>query len=1279
MGTFFLYLFRLFEKHKIALVFLVVLILGASGFYASKLKLSEDITRVLPGNAQLSKMSFVYNNSKFLDKVVFNIALSDSTVNPDLLVAFTERFKDSLLGRYMPGPIRSIDEAPDETKLLDTWELLYNNLPLFLSGADYAHIDTMLVADRIGQTLQSDYKSLISPAGFATKRMIKKDPLHLTQMALEKLKSFGMNDNFEIYRNHFFTKDHRNLLLIISPSQTNNTAVNEKLFRGIDRLVGQLAGGEFSNVKVEYFGNAVVALGNARRIKKDILITVSLALVALIIFISLFFRRKRAFVLVFLPVLFGATVALAVLYWLENEVSAISLGIGSVLLGISVDFALHVFSHYRRHNDLKLLLKDISTPIILSSLTTAAAFLSLHFINSQALNDLGLFAAVSVLNAALFTLVVLPHLLRRKKPKEPLFKKGMIDRIAAVQLDKKQWLKAAVLLITILFYFLAKRVEFDADMMKNSYMSDELKQAEQNLNRLTSLSKKTIYLVIPGKTLDQALERNETAKLIIDSLQSAGLVKSAAVINNLLQSESGQQRAIERWYRFWEGRKQNTISTLKEKGGELGFKPDAFDGFYSLLNKDFTTLSPEKATPLNTMILNNYLIDTDTLDAVVNVVKVDSRTEDIEQVYDAFSGRKDIWIVDKRLLTSEFMKILNNNFNKLIVISLSLVFVILLLAYGRIELTVLTMIPVLISWIWTVGIMGLLGISFNIFNVIILTFVFGLGIDYSIFIMRGLMQNYKYGTTDLSSYKVSVLLSGVTTLLGIGVLIFAKHPALRSIATMSIIGILTVIFITFLLLPPLFRWLVTYKYGLRKPPVTALDFLFSIAALFYFMFSAVVMTLLSFVLRIVPGSSQKKKLFFHWMFSKMTWFLIYMNFLSRKTIINPRGEDYSKPAIIIANHQSHVDLMLMMLLNPRVLILTNSRNYNNPVYGPALQYADFIPSDEGLENIVEKVREKVNEGYSIVIFPEGHRSDSGKIKRFHKGAFYLAGQLNLEVLPIIIHGQNQGLKKSEFFLKRTSLVTKFLPRIDLSAGEFGHNLKEQTKAVRRYFTGEYEKVKEEFETPEYFSRLVRMSYLYKGPVLEWYTRIKVRLEDDYSLFDELIPRKCVITDLGCGYGYLAYMLNLVSENRMITGIDYDEEKIAIASNCPLKNDNVRFLTTDITQTVLEPSDVFVLLDVLHYLPEELQVETVERCISRLNSGGMIIIRDADKSLDKRHKGTRLTEFFSTNLGFNKARFKLEFVSRSVIEGIAEKHKLKLEIIDNTRRTSNLVYVLQNSL
>ncbi len=1277
----FIAIYNWITKHRLISLCFLVVIIAVCGYYSSKLRLSEDISKILPDTEEINNMSFVYSNSKFLDKVVFSISSNnDETTDIKLLAEFAKILTDSITSLYIPDYVKGIDFTPNEREMMEVYDIVHKHLPVFLCDEDYNKIDSIIDGDNIEKLIMSGYTNLLSPVSFVTKKIIASDPLYLSQLALDKYKNLNSDNNFQPYGKFFISQDKKNIVFLITPTSTNNTSDNNLLFSGIDRLVNNNTRGRFSEINVDYFGNALVATGNANQIKQDIILTISLALIVLVFIITFFFKSKRTFFVVFLPVAFGALVSLSILYVFKKEVSAISLGIGSVLLGISVDFALHIYSHIRQNNAPGLLFRNISAPVLLSSFTTASAFLSLYFINSEALNDLGLFAAVSIISAALFSLIALPHFagLSTKQPDTQTKRKSnWIDKIASLNLSGNNYLKVSILIATVILFFASKNVGFDADMMKNNYMSDKLSIAEKKLNEITNLSKKTIFIVTPGDNVTDALENNNNTSSIIDSLTDLNIIQNASVINSIFPSQQMQMKAISKWEQYWKGKSEEVITLIDNAAVKTGFREGAFDGFKSWITKDFDIITPDEAGILKDYFLDNFIIETDTLSAIINVIKVDNSNYDINEVYDAFDKNDKAWVIDKRLITSEFVTILKNNFNKLVIISISLVFIILLIAYGRIELTIVTMIPMIFSWIWTVGIMGIADIDFNIFNVIILTFIFGLGIDYSIFIMRGLLMEYKYGTRDQSSYRVSVILSGITTLLGIGVLIFAEHPALRSIALMSIIGIISVIFITLTLLPAIFKWLVNYKKGKRTRPVTFVDFLFSMWALFVFIAGSVLLSALSVLLRLIPVPKKAKSTFIHKLFRYLTWFMIYMNFASKKIIVNPNGEDYGTPSIIIANHQSHIDLMLMMLLNYKVVVLTNPRNFNNPIYGPALRFAGFIKVDNNIESIVEQVKKQTDTGYSVVVFPEGHRSEGGKLKRFHKGAFYLANELNLDLLPIIIYGQKEALKKSEFFLKRAVTITKFLPRIKLSDGTFGDTPREQAKRVKAYFEEEYYKVARTLETPDYFNDFIKKNFLYKGPVLEWYTRIKLQLEDNYNIFNDLIPDNCKITDLGCGYGFLPLLLNLVSEERDITGIDYDPDKIAVATNCAVRSENVNFVVGDITNIDFKFSDVFVLNDVLHYMPKSIQIDIMEKCREKLNNNGLLIIRDADKDLNRRHMGTKLTEFFSTSMGFNKTKFKLEFISREVIEGFAGKYNLELTIIDNTKRTSNLIYIIRN--
>jgi 2-polyprenyl-3-methyl-5-hydroxy-6-metoxy-1,4-benzoquinol methylase len=156
------------------------------------------------------------------------------------------------------------------------------------------------------------------------------------------------------------------------------------------------------------------------------------------------------------------------------------------------------------------------------------------------------------------------------------------------------------------------------------------------------------------------------------------------------------------------------------------------------------------------------------------------------------------------------------------------------------------------------------------------------------------------------------------------------------------------------------------------------------------------------------------------------------------------------------------------------------------------------------------------------------------------------------------------------------------------------------------------------------------------------------------------------------------MLHWLSNEREIKGIDYDEDKIITAQHCYLRNEQVSFEYADVTSYEFEKYDAYVISDVLHYLQADEQEKVLSACIRQLGPDGVIIVRDGDSDLVKRHEGTRLTEFFSTKLiGFNKTKDKpLSFFSSSRIREIVTAHGAVMEQIDNTRFTSNVIFIIK---
>ena len=1287
MSQVFVLLYKFFKSHRIFFISVIMAVVILAVYFSSKITFEEDISKMLPVDKNAGNINLITQNSAFSDKLIINVFLSDTnaTPAPEKLIAFTNELTDTLQNEFFSPFIKEIRYKISENLMSEVYSIIYKNLPVFLDKNDYKKIDSLITEQAVSASFKKNYKTLISPASIALKKFIINDPVGINAIALKKLQSLQFDDNYEIYNGYIFTRDKRNLLLFITTSNpVNETSKNTVFLEELDKVLKNITTETGNTVGVEYFGAVAVSVGNAEIIKKDIILTVTIALIILMLLISLFFRRVSVFVFIFLPAIFGGSVALALLFLIKSQISLIALSIGAVLLGITVDYSLHIFTHFRQKRSVIGTIKDVSMPIVMSSITTASAFMCLMFVSSETLHELGLFAALSVITAALFSLIVLPHLLKTPKYKRKQgndFKnKTFLEKFTSYRFDKNYILISIIVILSIVFLFTSKYVGFESDMEKMSYVSDKLARAEENLDRINNYKLRSVYLACTGKDLNQALINNEKIQKKIENLVNQKLIKKYTSVSTFLISDALQQERIKSWNQYWsKDKKQKLKQQLITSGNQYKFKEDAFEKFHNLLDKQYQPLEKNISNKIKELFFNDYITETDELTFVVTLLKVDKKNK--QQVYDAFAVNGNLIILDKAYLFSKFIDILTKDFSLLVKLSLLIVLFILVFSFGRIELGLITFIPITLSWLWTLGIMGIFGIKFNIFNIIISTLIFGLGIDYSIFIMRGLLQEYKTGIKNLNSYKTSILLSAITTITGIGVLIFASHPALKSIALVSIIGILSVVLISYTIQPLLFRFLILNKGQKRFVPVTFYNFFISIFTLIVFLLGCLIMMVLLPVFFILPLKKKNKKLMVNYLIMLFCRIIVYINITIRKTLINYNSSTLKEPAIIISNHQSHLDLVLLLMLHPKIIVLTNDWVWNNKFYGLIVRYVDYYPVIEGYEKSVELIRKKVKDGYSILVFPEGGRSETGKIKRFHKGAFYLADKLNLEILPVIIHGSGHCLTRGEVFLRSGRITVKIYDRIKLKDGKIGDTYLLQAKSIAKFYRKEYDKLKLEDETPAYFRERLIKQYIYKGPILEWYLKIKLKLEKNYALFNELIPVKASIVDIGCGYGFMSYMLGFLSHERNIIGIDYDGYKIEIANNCISDNqilkDRIKFIYADVVDYPFKNSDVFILSDVLHYMPEEKQEILIKKCIENLNKDGLIIIRDADRNLRKRHRVTEYTEFFSTRFGFNKMKYKkLFFVSENKITDFISKYNMNVKIIDNTKFTSNLIYIVK---
>ncbi len=1204
MNKWLLNTYDFFQQRKALFYGFTLVLLVVLAAMASRIRPEEDVTRLLPNGEQTRAITEIFKSSNFADKVIVKV-IARKEADPTVLMGYADSLNELLTTRYA-GQIQEIKYTVSDETTLDIYNTVHNNLPVYLDESDYKIIDSLISPDCLPQTLQEDYNLITSAQGMVMKRLIADDPVGISTLALRKLQSLQADDNYQLYDGYIMGKDLKSLYLFITlKNASGETAKNEKLFAGFDAIIASLNPGK-EGVEILYYGNSVVAAGNASQLKRDSVLTLSVTIVAILLFTGLVFRRKRVPIIMMLPVVFGGLFSLAIIAVTRGTISSIALGAGSIVLGIAINYSLHFFGHYKHCGSVKQTITDLLSPMTIGSVTTVGSFFSLTLLQSQILNDFGLFASLSLMGATIFALVFLPHFMPPVNAGE-IHQESKLEKALNFKLKYPGVVFMVIIGLTVFFFYHARNVGFESDLNKVNFMNDETRRAQKEIDVTQDDSSKVVFIASNGATQEEMLQNNEALLQQLEQAHQRGWIQKYSSFSRFIPSQKLQQEKIDRWNAYWTPEKKHALLTqLHADGLRLKFTAQAFAGFDALLTKEYKPVGEEEFAAIKEAFGKEYLIQGKDKLTVINAVRVDKVQR--KQLYEELAKLPQVVVLDKQIITNKFVEIIYSDFNSVLLYTSTLVFFALLFSYGRLELTLITFLPMVITWVWVLGLVGLLGLQFNLINIVISTFIFGLGDDFSIFITDGLTEKYKRGKETLAAHKVSIFLSAVTILIGLGALIFAKHPALRSIALLSIVGIFCVVVVGQTVQPFLYHFFIQSRKERGLPPWTFSTLILTWVAFTYYVTVSLVATLIGYILLYLvpyPGI-KKRKLFFHYIVRGALWVLTYMMVNVRKRHEGLQNMDFSKPAVIIANHASFLDILVTVMQHPKLILLTNKWVYYSPVFGKVVQLADYYPVMEGADAATEKFVDIVKDGYSIVIFPEGTRSPDGKLKRFHKGAFYLAEQLNLDIVPMLLHGTGDTIKKGDFMVMNASMTMKFLPRMAANDTTYGTGYAERTKGISRYFKAEFEKLRQQKETPRYFRQRLRMNYIYKGPELELLALKESRNEDFYTALDSVLPKQGHITELGCGYGFHIYMLQFTGWRRTLTGIDAVSEMIEVAANCYSKNEQQQFICADPLQTIIPLSQVIIINNVQLELDKEALETLINKCRAILPLGGKLI-------------------------------------------------------------------------
>jgi uncharacterized protein len=810
-----LHLFLARHRGKVLLGFL--LFAAAAVLMARKLKLNEDFTEVLPMSAPaIAEQVQALQHIQQAERLYIDVATA--ATNSGQLAAAADKMTAAL------GHIPELSGVRGKINLADmsaAYTQLQAQLPTLLGPNELRQLEPRLTPTALEKRLAWLKQAMTQPQGMMFERVAQTDPAGISDAVSARLRDLQAGaGGARIVGGYITSADGRHVLLSATPGfRSSETAKSAPVIAAVlnaARSVEQ----EFppGAVKISVTGAHRSALDNATMIRSDTARTSIVATVGIAALIILACRRRWLALLALVPVLFGGLGAVTVFYLTGDRVSAVALGCGSMLIGVAVDYGIYIVyqlddSPPPNRPKLARAVAGLAPALMFGALTTMAAFFVMFLSPVSGHRQLGLFGALGVGLAALFAIFILPVFipLQPADGLRPLPLTALLQRVFDWRSRNTRLVLPALILFTLLCAAGVSRLKFDGDLARLNGVTAATRQDEQSVRKTWGQALSLTTIVVGGATRDDALMKNERVFAVLKTLRDQKVVESFSSVAPLMPSAQTRQANLRAWQDFWSPARQSILrDSLAAAGAKLGFRAGAFAPFLETISRAASAATTQRSPALDRLTAD-FWSERDGRFFVTTLVKA-ANTEEFQQVHTAVKAAvPGALLLNKAALAADITQVARRALPifGFLVAGLNAVLIYLLL--GRLELVLVTLLPMAAGIFWTLGTLGLLGLPVDAANFVFVIFVFGVGGDYSLFLVLSELEPLRGFPERTAATGGAVTMCALTSLLGTGVLVLAHHPALFSVGLTALLGISYSLLATLFLVPLSVRWLAQSK------------------------------------------------------------------------------------------------------------------------------------------------------------------------------------------------------------------------------------------------------------------------------------------------------------------------------------------------------------------------------------------------------------------------------------------------------------------------------------
>ena len=763
---------------KILILFIIVLVTSTLTIIHLRSKINTDISMLLPNDKWINDHLDFLRNSQLGSVIAISI-YAPTPQKVDKLIKQTSKLQSDF---SQLKEVKDVIAVIDIHKSIDAASKLFNMQGQLLSKNDLKIMEDQLNDAQVQKILAFHYKTLLQPGGLFRQKMIARDPLNMYTIIVNKLKKISSNSGFlfQLKDSTLWSKDGKHMLILLKTNlkvtDPDNAAI---FFTKIQNILNK-------NINLNIYKTLIVsahkhAIANKYIIKRDIRTTMIVASIGFIILFIVFFKDWRSIYIFLIPIVaMLCSVALTILFF--QYPSAIILGLGTTVIGIALDYGIHVYiasKHTQEVRDKSL--QTLKKPLFFSALTTLGVFWAFFFSNTPGYKQLAFASTCGIAFSLLLSIYILPKLIPETNNKHILRLTGQIAQPKKIHLNKAILFMIIWLLLIFSAIISIKFVKYESDLKKMDGINKQLKQDESLFHKIWG--RNTLAAVsIVKKDLSKALEINdqiytEAKQAKITSLQS---------ISEIWPSLITRKKNAEYWNKFWNsGNELKLHNLLKQNGQKFGFSDQAFAPFFNgLYTHNFPQdklLLSDSFKNISTLFLNyknsKYRVTLFFADTPSNLSKIKIIT----------SNFKNTEIISPSTFGQYISHEIISNAITTAIISLILITLLASICLKNFFKVLIAFIPV-ISGIFAIFPVFLsFNTPVNAISCVAVIIITGLAIDYGIFSVSACDSNSPGFSKDAFA---ALTLSVISTFIGASALLFANHPALFSIGLVVSSGVI---------------------------------------------------------------------------------------------------------------------------------------------------------------------------------------------------------------------------------------------------------------------------------------------------------------------------------------------------------------------------------------------------------------------------------------------------------------------------------------------------------